>query len=1212
VHWILSAACRHSPRALLSSTTVSRLARGGATNGKKRMNTFRLVIVFSICLLAPGLTAVAAAQAGGSLSGTVKDTSGGVIPGATVTLMNTTLGNQNVAITDGQGAYSFPNVPVGRYNLTITLEGFKASRRTGVAVDINSRLQIDATLEVGGQSETVTVTAASVHVETTSTQIGEVVPAATMTTLSLNGRSFTDLLAIQPGVIPVTTMQADSIIMAGVTGAVAPSGQLNPGNLSISGQRESANSFLVNGSDVQERMNGGTSIVPNLDSVDQFRVLTSNFDPQYGNYNGGIVSVITKSGSDTFHGSAFDFVRNTSLDQRNYFSPDRAEFKQQQPGGTVGGPVKKGKVFFFADYQGTRTTQGIETGLIPVPTVAERAGDFSLDPSSLNGTVNGPYFASLLSQRLGYNVTAGEPYYTTGCSSSTQCVLPGAIIPTRAWSSPARKLLQYIPTPNSGEGAFSTGAFPQTVRDDKGSFRIDGNSRLGLLSAYYFVDDYRLDNPYPGAQGGANVPGFDALTIGRAQLLAAGSNKVFSSGLVNEFHFSLMRNVNDIGTPKGGLGVPIASQGFVTGPGTPGIVVQAPQFEGVENVAFEKFVFGVTTTNVNQVNDTFHWSDNVSKVIGPHTLRLGGEFQYAQVDIDPNAQFNGTFSFQGTETGSDFADFLLGAPSGYIQAAGTPFSIRNKYAGAFGQDSWRVRPNLTLNYGVRYDFMEPWYEKYNQIQTFIPGRQSVVYPTGPAGFVYPGDAGIPRTLSPARHKFSPRVGMAYVPSFSNGLLKALFGGEGQSSIRSSFGIFYTAIPGLSAGIMYSIPPYGENYLSPAPPLFETPFITAADGTNNGQPFPHTPAPLDASPSKPGTSVDWSRLLPINGDPYYYYNNDVPYTRNYMFSIDRQLGSGLVLTLSYVGSQGRNILVVQATNPGDPARCLSVSQESQVAPGSATCGPFSENGVFTRADGTVINGTRPFAPNFGSITAQRTIGRSLYNAFEADLRYTGPHGGFLFGYTLARSMDTSSFIGEQIDPFDANATWAPSAFDVRHNLIASYNYNLPFERVFHKENGWTTGWAISGITRVSSGFPVTLYNDTDSSLLGTFGNGVNNHGLDTPDYTPGCDLAINHDPAKGDAFNTACFSIPSVGQLGNAPRRFFYGPGIINTDLTLMKSVSLGNGQAVQFRLETFNVFNTAQFYGAGSVDGNVSSSTFGQIVRAAPPRLVQLALKYSF
>jgi len=469
-----------------------------------RLLSSGVAIACVTAFLTLGAATTSFAQAGGSITGTVKDTSGGVIPGATVTIANTALANQLLAVTDGQGVYSFPNVPVGRYDLTINLEGFKQQRRAGLAVDINSRLQVDMTLEVGTQTETVTVTATAVHVETTSTQIGEVVGASTMTTLSLNGRSFTDLLAIQPGVIPVTTMQADSIIMAGVTGAVAPSGQLNPGNLSISGQRESANSFLVNGSDVQERMNGGTSIVPNLDSVDQFRVLTSNFDPQYGNYNGGIVSVITKSGSDLFHGTVFDFIRRTGLDKANYFSPERAEFRQQQPGGAFGGPIKRGRVFFFADYQGTRTTQGIETGLIPVPTMAERSGDFSGNPGVLDGTVNGGYWASVLSNRLGYAVSPGEPYYTPGCTSTAACVLPNAVIPARAWSTPAQHLLTYIPVPNSGVGAFSTSAFAQTVRDDKCSVRIDGNSRLGLLSAYYFVDDYRLSNPYPGAQGGAS------------------------------------------------------------------------------------------------------------------------------------------------------------------------------------------------------------------------------------------------------------------------------------------------------------------------------------------------------------------------------------------------------------------------------------------------------------------------------------------------------------------------------------------------------------------------------------------------------------------------------------------------------------------------------------------------------------------------------------
>ncbi len=1154
-------------------------------------------IVLLLILLVPNS---AFAQAGGSVTGTIKDTSGGVLPGVSVALTNVALNASFNATTDDQGVYSFPNVPVGRYDLTASLEGFKSVRRPALAVDIDSRLQADVTLEVGTQSETVTVSATAVHVETASTQIGEVMPAATMTTLSLNGRSFTDLLAIQPGVIPTTTMQPDSIIMAGVTGAVAPSGQLNPGNLSISGQRESANSFLVNGSDVQERMNGGTSIVPDLDSVDQFRVLTSNFDPQYGNYNGGIVSVITKSGGDAFHGGAFDFVRNTSLDARNYFSPERAEFTQQQPGGTLGGPLVKGRAFFFGDYQATRTTQGIETGLIPVPSQTERSGNFSGDTSLLSGTVNGPFWAGVLSTRLGYPVTPGEPYYTPGCTNATQCVLPNAIVPARAWAAPAQHLLQYIPAPNEGDASFSTAAYAQTVRDDKGSARVDVNTRLGLLSAYYFLDDYDLDNPYPTQQGGASVPGFDALTIGRAQLFALASNKVFSSSAVNEFHFSYMRNANNIGRPHGGLGVPIASQGFVTGPGTPGIVVQAPQFEGVENVAFQKFVIGVTTTGVDQANNTWHWSDTVTRVVGPHTIRAGGEFEYAQVNIDPNAQFNGTFSFSGAETGSDFADFLLGVPSSYIQAAGTPFFLRNRYGGAFAQDSWRVRPDVTLNYGLRYDYMQPWYDKYNQIQTFVPGQRSLVYPGAPTGFLFPGDEGIARTLSPARHKFSPRVGVAWAPSFDDGPLRTLFGADGRSSVRASFGIFYTAIPGLSGGIMYSIPPYGENYLSPAPPLFETPFITAADGTNNGQPFPHTPAPLDASPTNPGTSVDWSKLLPVNGDPYYYFDNDVPYTRNFMLSMARQLGSGVILTLSYVGSQGRNILVVQPTNPGDPALCLSVSDESQVASGSATCGPFAENGVFTTAAGHVINGTRPFAPDFGSITAQRTVGRSRYNAFETDLRYTGHIGQFLVAYTLAKSMDTSSFIGEQINPLDADATWAPSAFDLRHNFIASYSVNL------------ARGWSVSGITRISTGFPITLYNDTDSSLLGTFGNGVNNHLLDTPNYAPSCDLQINHDPAKGNAFNTACFSIPPIGQLGNAPRRFFYGPGILNTDLNLLKHIALGRAHAIQLRLEAFNVFNTPQFYGAGAVDGNIVSATFGQIVRAAAPRQVQIAAKYSF
>ena len=1140
------------------------------------------------------------AQVGGSVSGTIKDPTGGVVPGATVALMNTTLGTQFNVVTDGQGLYSFPNVPVGSYDLTVTLEGFKPYKRTGLAINADSRLKVDATLEIGEQSETVTVIENAVRVETVSTQLGEVVTSTNMTTLSLNGRSFTDLLPIQPGVVPMTTIMPNSVIMAGVTGTINPSGELNAGNISVSGQRETANGFLVNGADVQEHMNGGTSIVPNLDSISEFRLLTNNFDPQYGNYNGGIINVVTKAGSDRYHGNLFEFYRNTNLDARNYFSPERAAFEQNQPGGTFGGPIKHQRLFFFTDYQATRTTQGVETGLIPVPSDRQRAGNFSDTADSLTGAVNGQNWASVLSQRLGYPVLPGEAYYRSGCVTSAQCVFPNATIPIRAWSAPAQNLLQYIPSPNSGNGQFSTGAFAQTVRDDKFSARIDGNTRLGLLSGYYFIDDYKLDNPYPTQQGGANVPGFDALTLGRAQLLTFGANTVLGPNTVNELHVGYMHNANDVGKPNGGLGVSLASQGFVTGQGTPGIVVLAPELEGVENIVFNTFTTGVTITGVNQANTTLNISDNLSRVIGTHTVKVGGQFQYGQVRLEPNATFNGTFTFAGTETGSDFGDFLLGVPSGYTQSQGGIFNLRNKYAGVFAQDSWRARSNLTLNYGLRWDLMAPWYEQNNQIQTVVQGQNSIVYPGAPTGLVFPTDPGVARTLSPARlFNFSPRVGVAYAP-------------DDKTSLRASFGVFRTAFQGLSAGIMYGVPPYGYNYLSPAPPVFETPFITAADGTDNGQRFPLPPPPLDASANNP-YHLNWPQFLPVNADPFFGTNNEIPYSENYMISFQREIARGMVATVSYVGSRGHNNVVIRQANPGDPALCLSVSDPSQVAPGSPTCGPFAENGVFTTKDGQVINGTRgPLGPNYGTMTAQETVGYSRYNALEMNLRYGTTAATVMVGYTYGKSVDNASNLGEQINPFNPSATEAPSAFDLRHNFVVSYSYDLPLAQVFGRTNVLTSGWAISGTTRFSSGFPVTLYNNTDTSLLGTFGNGVNNNLLDTPNYTPGCNLNVNNDPKNGEAFNTSCFGLPALGQLGTAPRRFFYGPGINNTDLSVLKTISFGGSQSLQLRVEAFNVFNHPQFYGPGAVDGNIVSNTFGQIVNAAPPRLIQLAAKFSF
>ena len=461
-------------------------------------------------------TAVRAATTG-RISGTIRDSSGGVILGVVLTVTNPATGIQNKTVTDNKGFYSFPSLPVGRYDLKAEAQGFRSQDRRGLTIDADSALQTDFTMVVAEKVDAVTVadSAGDVQVDTVSTQMGDVVTGTKMTAVALNGRSYTDLLALQPGIVPMSTQTPDSIVMAGASVAIAPSGGLNPGNQSISGQREDANGFVVNGGDVKELMNGGTSIIPDLDSIAEFRVLTNNFDAEYGNYSGGIVNVVTKSGDNKLHGSLFEFLRNTDLDARNFFSPDRSFYRQNQFGGTAGGPIRQNKVFFFGDYQGTRTNQGIDTGLISVPTLAERTGNLSGIANELTGSVSGPYIASLLSQKLDYTVSADEPYYTPGCVTSSQCVFPNAIIRPGAWSAPAQHLLQYIPLPNIGNSAFSTGSEGETTRDDKGSFHVDASSsRWGTLSAYYFFDDYTVNDPYPTGQGGASVPGFNALNWG--------------------------------------------------------------------------------------------------------------------------------------------------------------------------------------------------------------------------------------------------------------------------------------------------------------------------------------------------------------------------------------------------------------------------------------------------------------------------------------------------------------------------------------------------------------------------------------------------------------------------------------------------------------------------------------------------------------------------
>ncbi len=1140
-----------------------------------------------------------------SISGAVHDQSGEAVAGARVEVRQAGIKALLALMTDDQGNFKIDVPKPGSYHLSVEAKGFVMYAAQVTVSEAAPVFKTSIVLTVSGSSQTVEVNAGDLAVDTTSSHLGGTLETKAIESTPLNGRSFTDVLAVEPGVAPASSQPANAIVMSGVA-STPPSGELDSGALSVSGQRETANSFRVNGADAQEDVNMGIAIVPVLDAIAELSVQTGSYAPEYGDASGGQIAVITKSGTDQFHGSLFEYLRNTNLDARNYFSQARAAFHQNQFGATLGGPLRRDKLFYFADYQGTRLAQGVDTGVISVPTEAERSGDFSGVAGALTGAVSGPYLANLLTQKLGYAVTTGESYYAAGCTSSTECVLPDAEIPQAAWSSAARQLLQYIPQPNDGAGGFSTSAAEEGIRDDKGSTRLDWDTRAGQISGYYFLDDYGVDDPYPTGEGGASVPGFDALNFGRAQLLVLSDTKTIGANAVNQARISYMRNAANVGVPQGGVGPSLASQGFS------GIAALDAKIEGVENTIFNDFTMGVDTTGLFQAENIVEGSDDFSRAAGAHNLKFGVDVHGDQINNHPDVYFNGSFTFTGSETGLDFADYLLGVDSSFTQGDAQHFYNRNLLAGAYAQDSWRVRPSLTLDYGVRWDLLPFWSEKYNQLQTLVPGEQSVVFPNAPAGIVFPGDPGVGRGLAAARYSnFSPRAGVAWSPALL---------GRGKTSIRASWGQFYTPIEGLSAAIMSANPPYGCTYTSAAPTLFDEPWTEAADGSSlqssSGARFPLQTVPFGASKAHPVTSVDWSQFEPFTGIPAVSPEDVTPYAENYMFSVERQVGGNTVLEVSYDGTQAHHLLTLMEANPGDAALCLSLSQVADVAPGSATCGPFGESGTYTRANGQVVNGTRSrFSSAFGSVTWQKTMGNSHDNALEASVRHQGRALNFNLAYTWSQSIDQGSSLSDPVDPVNPAVSRGLSAFDLGQNLVANYNYRVPVEQALNaigRPPQWLArGWEISGLTRITTGFPVTLINNNDTSLLGTQPNGVNNNGVDQLKITPG-PLNLNSSPRRGSAFNTALFALPALGDFGDARRRFFHGPGSDNTDLALDKSTSLPEGRALEFRIEAFNVFNHGQFFGAATVQGNISSANFGQIVSAAPPRLMQLSARIRF
>jgi len=1169
----------------------------------------------------------------GSISGVVTDPSGAVISGASVVATNTQTGVKATVITDAKGFYSLPALAVGTYDLQVSQIGFKTYTKAGLVIDANSALRVDAALSVGAINEKVEVRTDAVHVETENTQMGEVITGKTMTAVPLNGRAFTDLLALQPGVSPYNSTDTG---MTGVNDRPVDGG-LNAGNQSVNGQREASNGFMVNGSNVEEGKNNGAAIIPNLDSIAEFRIITNNYDAEYGNYSGGQINVVTKSGTNGFHGSGFEFLRNTSLDAKNYFSlpTDKTPvFRQNQFGGTFGGPIRKDKTFFFVDYQGTRRTQA-PTVNTQMPSLANFGGNFLDSASSLTGVINGPGFASLLSKRLGYTVTDQEPYYTAGCTSAN-CVFPGAVIPTSAWSPVAVNVLKLglIPEPNAANNFFETSQYAQTLRNDKGGIRVDQNTRFGTLFAYYFADDYVLNDPAPNTGVGNAIPAstfaYNGNTTGRAQLINLGDTKTIGPYAVNEFRFSYVRNVLNLATPQGGVGpnYSLANLGFVTpwNAATGGISPIEKSLEGVPTFVFNNFIVGVPEVSTRQYNNSFQWLDNFSKVIGRHSLKFGGQFHYDQINERNFAAENGQYQFTGNETGIDFADFLIGAPNSLTQASQQILDSRSKYYGLFAQDSWRVTSDLVFNYGLRWEASMPWYDTQNKTETFIPGKQSAKFPGAPLGYVVAGDPGVPRTLAPTQwHNFSPRLGLAYSPSSSSGIFGKLFGGPGRTSIRVGTGLYYTSVEDLSQFLEVGDPPYGLYYGSSSPPLLEAPYLTRSSGASVGQRFPFPFPSTNVSPQHPNTTFPWAQVEPLSFDWSFDHRNKLPYSEHYEFSIQRQIGSNTVLTTSYVGNQGHRLVAAVESNPANQALCLFLNNPNNLASNSAgPCGPFSETPPFqvttgpggtsigtstpwVTTSGQTISSVRPFGPLVDTNPYVSTVANSRYNSLQVSLSHNTGSLTFLAGYTFSKCMDNASGLQDSTNPFNPRLSVALCNFDVMHNFVFSYNWLMPFDKFVTA--GWARkvagGWSLSGITNFATGLPISLTENDDNSLIG-----ANAAPVDVPNFSGGGPVLADTNPRHANPyFKTSLFSNEQLGQFGNSRRRFFHGPGLNNFNMALLKTTKITESKELQLRLEGFNVFNHAQFQ---NPSGEINSTQFGVVNGARDPRILQLGAKFLF
>ena len=1230
----------------------------------------KLCLVFAVSLLIPA--SLLAQATGGRILGRVADASGAVLPNVKITIVNDATGVSASTQSNDNGEYAFPQVTVGTYHIEFDLAGFKKNVRRGVAVDLNQVVTLNMVMQIGAAQETVDVTSEAPLVDTASTQLGAVMDAKQVSTLPLNSRDTYQLLQLQPGV-------------QGVGGSDLFYGSNTAGAVSVNGGRGRSNNFSVNGGDGNDLFVNSPAIQPTPDSIEEFRVLSNTFDAEYGRNSGAVINVVTKSGTNAWHGSVYEFLRNQAFNARGYLDPRRPDDKQNQFGGTFGGPIKKDRTFFFASYEGRRVVHGITSDAVTVPTTTDLT-----QPLAASGSITTDTFASILNARC--NADVPLPSSTPSGSVDWATAFPSGV-PTNCFDPVAVDLVnRYVPLPTAVDAGGNP--FFQSVPNDyshANQFTVKVDHKINdkqNLSVYYYFNDFFDSQPFTKFQAATPnlLPGFGNDNSTRSQQWNISHTWTVSTNSVNEFRVTYFREAQPtfLHPQRTNLVQDSCSSALsaicFTGttdvpsviPSSPsiGITPNLPNGAQHEGVPFISIQGGFTIGNdyegeLPQIGNTYQFSDNFTRVMGRHTMKFGVDFRiqrfFQTLYFDPQGDY--TYSGGGpNDTGSTLGNYLLGLPDSYLQGSTQSEDIRSRSLYLFAQDSWKIRPNVTLNYGLRWEYNQPMYDAGQRYQTFRPGQATTVFPCQlssdsltklgytnpdcsdptsdsasvfPLGLVIPGDKGVPKGLTASYyHAFAPRVGIAWDPK-----------GDGKTTIRSGFGLFYNPIEQLVLEQFQGEPPFGGSSLI-SEGLFTTPFVSQSGGPGN---LTIAPNPFNGilDPAR-GSPVDWSAFRPILLFGELQPNLRAQYTAQYNFGIEHQISKDMVLSLGYVGSQGHRLLVTKDLNYGNPQTCLDLlAMSNNYGDQNLSCGPYfadspffiptSENGVPTVApagglhlpygvngpsvipagttiqsvapNGITLIGLRRYSsprcdplsgngcpsdgvPVFSSIFSQDTAAASNYNSLQASLEKRLSHGlQFELAYTFSKSIDNASSFENIIRPTCDRCNRSLSLFDARHRLVLSYLWELPVPRYEGAKGKVLNGWAVSGITTFQRGFPISIKSNADAELMNSF-----DFELPGKPNLVAPFRALDPRSHGGYGFDTSSFVLPTIDPsvnpltlLGSSPRTLCCGPGISNFDFSVQKILPIAERKHFEFRAEFFNIFNHAQFL---NPDGNISDGNF--------------------